>query len=292
MSAQASRVAHHFTVDVEEYFQVSAMEPYVSRDRWDAIDTRVALGTRRILELLGTHNARGTFFVLGWIAKRHAELVREIVDDGHEIASHGWGHERITTISPAQFRESIRSSKSELESITGTRILGYRAPSFSIIRGGEWALDMLVEEGYAYDSSLYPVERRGYGYAGGACDPHVIHRPAGVLYEFPPATLSLGTRIVPAGGGAYLRHFPYAFVRTAMQAAERRGQHATFYIHPWELDPEQPRISVPFLTRMRHYGGITRTEPRIGMLLRDFAFQTIASTLAEMQSAAPPARAG
>lgn len=274
-----SLVRHHFTVDVEESFQVSAMIPYVARTEWPAYPSRVDKGVDILLELLRSNDAQGTFFVLGWIADRHPDLVRRIASEGHEIASHGWGHERVTELTLEEFRESVRSSKATLEDITGRAVKGYRAPSFSIVRGGEWALDVLLEEGYAYDSSLYPVRRDGYGYADGLRDPHVLTRTAGSLVEFPPATRRIGLRILPAGGGAYFRHLPYALVSSALKEAETRGAPATFYIHPWELDHEQPRIAVPFLTRMRHYGGMRRTVPRLRRMLRAFRFQAIATTL-------------
>ncbi len=273
-------VRHHFTVDVEESFQVSAMEPYVMRSEWDSFPSRVDRGTNQLMELLAASRSTGTFFVLGWIAERHPSLVRKIVDAGHEVASHGYGHERVTTINPAQFRESVRTSKAILEAITGTPVLGYRAPSFSIVRGGEWALDTLIEEGYRYDSSLYPVRRTGYGYAGGARDPHDIERPGGVLREYPPATLGIGSAVLPAGGGAYFRHLPYQVIERALIQAEQRHEPATFYIHPWELDTDEPRITVPFKTRLRHYGAVSRTTPRLRRMFARFAFQSIAASLA------------
>src|SRR5690606_31040977 len=175
-----------FTVDVEEYFQVSALEPYVSRSRWESMESRVVHATERVLVLLREHGSRGRFFVLGWIAERYPELVRRISEEGHEVASHGWGHERVTTLSPEEFRRSIRDSKRILEEITGREVLGYRAPSFSIVPGREWAMDLLIEEGYRYDSSLFPVRRKGYGYAEGKRAPHWVDRPGGRLLEFPP----------------------------------------------------------------------------------------------------------
>ena len=272
-------IAHHFTVDVEEYFQVSALEPYVSRSRWDSIPSRVTLGVRLLLELLAEHESGGTFFVLGWIAKRHPGLVREIAAAGHEIASHGWGHERVTQLTPDAFRESVRTSKEILEDVTGTQVRGYRAPSFSIVRGGEWALDVLLEEGYSYDSSLYPVRRVGYGFVGGERDQHVLARNAGDLQEFPPATWQLGKMVLPAGGGPYFRILPYALVESALRSAESRAAPATFYIHPWELDPGQPRLDVSLKTRLRHYGGLNRTVPRLQWMLSSFRFQSIVRTL-------------
>lgn len=286
-SAPAGRLRHHFTVDVEEYFQVAAMEPYVDRKEWDGIPSRVEIGTRQVLDLLSERNATGTFFTLGWIARRHPALVKEITARGHEIASHGWGHERITTITPKQFRESVRTSRDELEQVSGQRVFGYRAPSFSIVRGGEWALDILIEEGYTYDSSLMPILRSGYGYRGGGRDAYRITRTAGELVEFPPTTLGAPPVLMPAGGGAYFRLFPYQFVRMAFSSAEQRGVAGTFYIHPWELDEAQPRLPVSWKTRIRHYGGLRRTVPRLRALLRDFEFQSIAATLAETTSTPP-----
>lgn len=284
MELSASRLFHHFTVDVEEYFQVSALEPYAPRNRWDQFPRRLEVGLRRLLDLLSEHDASGTFFVLGWIAERSPKLVREITERGHEVASHGSDHRRVTTITPDQFRESVRTSKGVLEEVTGKEVFGYRAPSFSIIRGGEWALDILVEENYRYDSSLFPVQRKGYGFVGGGRDPYDIQCPAGTLHEIPPATINVGRAVFPAAGGAYFRHLPYRLVHSALASAEQRGVPGTFYIHPWELDPAQPRLSVPILTRVRHYGGLTRTVPRLRRLLGTFRFQSIAATLGLLEA--------
>jgi polysaccharide deacetylase family protein (PEP-CTERM system associated) len=272
-------VRHHFTVDVEEYFQVLALEPYVARSKWDVIPSRLELGVHLLLDLLSEHHARATFFVLGWIAERRPELVREIAERGHEIASHGSNHERVTTLTRDEFRESVRSSKRSLEEITGRAVVGYRAPNFSIVRGGEWALEILLEEEYRYDSSLFPVRRKGSGFIGGERDPHCLNLASGTLYEVPPATLQIGRAVLPAGGGAYLRHLPYALVHSALRSAERRGAPGTIYIHPWELDVDQPRIETPLLTAARHYGGLSRTAPRVKRLLSSFRFQPIAATL-------------
>lgn len=274
-------IRHHFTVDVEDYFQVSALMPYVARESWETRASRLRVGIDILLVLLDERKVLGTFFVLGWVARHHPQIVRDIAAAGHEVASHGWGHERVTTLTPDEFRRSVRSSKCDLEDLIGKPIIGYRAPSFSIVRGGEWALDILLEEGYRYDSSLYPVRRPGYGFAGGERDPHRVQRDAGLLHELPPATLQVGTVVLPAGGGAYFRILPYHVVRAAMASAGLRGVPATFYIHPWELDPGQPRFKVPLTTRLRHYGGLARTLPRLRRLLGEFEFQTISQTLAE-----------
>jgi polysaccharide deacetylase family protein (PEP-CTERM system associated) len=273
-------IRHHFTVDVEEYFQVSAFEPYVSRSSWDDLPSRVVLSIRLILDLLAEHDARATFFILSWVAERQRALVREIAKHGHEIASHGTDHRRVTELTPDEFRESVRTSKHILEDVARQPVVGYRAPSFSITRDREWALDVLIEEGYRYDSSLFPVKRRGYGFVGGKRDPHVLQRADGSLHEIPPATIEVAGRVLPAGGGAYFRLFPYALIRAALRGAERRGSPGTFYIHPWEVDPEQPRMSVSLKTRIRHYGGLERTEERLRRLLSTFRFGSIAESLA------------
>lgn len=270
---------HHFSVDVEEYFQVAALEAVVPRERWSSYESRVARSVDLLLELLAHHDARGTFFVLGWVAERDPDLVRRIAAAGHEIASHGWDHRRVREQEPSAFRDSVRRTREFLEDVTGSAILGFRAPSFSIVRGCEWALDVLIEEGYRYDSSLYPIRRPGYGYANGARDPYWIDRPAGRLAEAPPATVSLWGMRIPAGGGGYFRLLPYAFVRSAFREAERRGAPATFYIHPWELDSEQPRLEVSLPTRIRHYGGLAGTRSRLEALLSEFRFAPIADTI-------------
>lgn len=273
-------VTHHFTVDVEEYFHVSALEPYVPRAAWNGYESRAGVSMMRLAELLATRGVRATLFVLGWLAQRQPGLIRDLARAGHEIASHGWDHRRVTAQRPAEFRESVRRTKRFLEDLTGEPVLGFRAPSFSIVAGAEWALDMLLEEGYVYDSSLFPVRRPGYGYAGGRRDPHFIERPAGRLAEVPPATLHWLGMNLPAAGGAYLRLLPPALVHAALRQAERRGVPATLYIHPWEVDPAQPRFPVSWPTRIRHYGGLGRTESRLRRLLERHRFQPIARTLA------------
>jgi polysaccharide deacetylase family protein (PEP-CTERM system associated) len=272
-------IRHHFTVDVEEYFQVVALSPHLPRDAWDDIPSRVEAPVARLLELLAEHQAGGTFFVLGWIAERYPAMVRRIDRAGHEIASHGQAHRRVTELTPDRFRASVRRSKATLEDVTGKPVLGYRAPSYSITPGMEWALEILREEGYHYDSSLFPVRRNGYGYPGGERGPYHLDLPAGRLMEFPPSTARVAGMTLPAAGGAYLRLLPYGLVREGLRQAERAGYPGTFYVHPWELDSDQPRLDVPLKTRIRHYGGLHRTEPRIGRLLREFRFQSIAATL-------------
>ena len=275
-------VAHHFTVDVEEYFQVAALESVVPRNEWAQRGSRLAPSLHLLLDLLAEVQVRGTFFVLGWIADRHPALVRSIADAGHEIGSHGWDHRRVTDQAPDQFRDSVRWSRDVLEQLTGRPVTGFRAPSFSIVPGHEWALDILIEEGYRFDSSLFPIRRPGgrYGYPGSPVDPYWLQRPPGRLAELPPATLSLGGWRLPAGGGGYFRLFPYQLTRAALRACEHRRMPGTFYIHPWELDPGQPRLPVSCLTRIRHYTGLARTRDKLHRLLREFRFTTMGETVA------------
>jgi polysaccharide deacetylase family protein (PEP-CTERM system associated) len=276
-------VVHHFTVDVEEYYQVSAFESLVPRSKWGEFESRVVANMMELLELLSEREVRATMFILGWVAERHPGLVKELAAAGHEIASHGWDHRRITEQKPAEFRSSVRRTKLLLEDLIGVPVLGFRAPSFSIVAGREWALDILVEEGHLYDSSLFPIRRPGYGYAGGARDPHWLERAKGRLAEIPPATLRRFGTNLPAAGGGYLRLLPLWLVQSAFREAERRGSPATFYIHPWELDPGQPRLELPWMTRIRHYGGLARTADRLRILLSEFHFQPIAATLGALQ---------
>jgi polysaccharide deacetylase family protein (PEP-CTERM system associated) len=271
--------AHHFTVDVEEYFQVSALSAVAPPESWDRHPSRVRESTLALADLLEEAGARATMFVLGCVAERQPELVKRLAAAGHEIASHGWAHRRVTSKTPEEFRLAVRRTREVLEDLTGQPVFGYRAPSFSIVPSHEWALDVLLEEGYRYDSSLFPVRRPGYGFPGGERYPHWLERASGRLGEVPPATFRVAGLNLPAGGGAYFRLLPYQLVDRAFRQAERRGQPATFYIHPWEIDPDQPRLDVGVLTRLRHYGGLRRTRERLRRLLSSYRFQPIAETL-------------
>ncbi|HEX6693874.1 MAG TPA: XrtA system polysaccharide deacetylase [Longimicrobiales bacterium] len=272
-------VDHHFTVDVEEYFQVSAFERVVSRSAWESMPSRVDRQTRELLDLMARYDARGTFFVLGWIAERFPELVRTIASAGHEVASHGTDHARVTTLDPTSFRASVRDSKRVLEDVVGIAVRGYRAPSFSIIPGGEWALDILVQEGYEYDSSLFPVRRRGYGYPSGGRDPYRIETPSGPLVEMPPLTLRRMGVNLPAAGGGYLRLLPAFLMQSAIRSSAARGAPATLYIHNWEIDPDQPRLPVSRITAVRHYRGLEHAAGRLEALLKAYTFRPMSETL-------------
>ena len=266
---------HFFTVDVEEHFQVSAFDHVLPRSAWDAEPTRVVANTERLLELLDRHRALGTFFVLGWVAERYPALVRRIAELGHEVASHGYWHYRVNRSEPSVVRDELRRSKRVLEDLIGAPVLGFRAPSFSITPGTEWAFDLLLEEGYRYDSSIFPIRRPGYGWPDAPLVPYRIERPAGTLLELPMTVLPIGGWRIPAAGGGYLRQLPAGLITAAFRRADRLGQPAVFYIHPWEVDPDQPRLPVGALTRIRHYRGLARTMPRLERLLELFAFTSI-----------------
>ena len=284
-TAVSTDVRHFFTVDVEEYFQVSAFDNVVSREEWTRLPKRLDHNIPVLLEQLERADAKGTFFVLGWVARHQPDVVRAIARAGHEIASHGFWHRRVNQGSAEEFRDDVRSSKAALEDLVGAPVNGYRAPSFSIVPGCEWAFDVLVEEGYSYDSSIFPIQRGGYGYPGAPRVPHVIERPSGTLKEFPLATTLVAGVPVPAAGGGYLRQFPFWFIRRAFAQASAQGVPATFYIHPWEIDPDQPRLPVGLITRLRHYRGLSKTPDRIRRLLEMFRFTTIASVL---EHSSPP----
>ena len=287
-TAASARIKHFFTVDVEEYFQVVALAPYAPMSSWETFESRVEPAIDRLLALMAEHGATGTFFTVGWVAERHPAMVKRIAAAGHELASHTYDHVRITHQTPDAFRASIRRTKAILEDLTGAPVLGFRAPSFSIVRGTEWALDLLIEEGHKYDSSLFPVARSGYGYVGGQRDPYWIDRPAGRIAEIPPATLQVLGKTLPAAGGAYFRILPPQLVHAALRSSAGRGVPGTFYIHPWEWDPGQPRLEVPVLTGVRHYGGIKGVWSRLGRLFGTFQFQPINAALTtEVHATAP-----
>jgi polysaccharide deacetylase family protein (PEP-CTERM system associated) len=267
---------HIFSVDVEDYFQVVAFEGLVDRSEWARYPSRVEANTDRLLELLARHGVRGTFFTLGWVAARFPALVRRIAEQGHEIASHGHWHRRVTTLSPAEFRAEIRESRTILEDVSGQPCLGYRAPSFSIVPSSRWALDVLVEEGYRYDSSLFPIRRPDYGFPQALPRPALLTCPAGTLLELPLATRTVAGFRLPAAGGGYLRQFPFGIIRGAFRQWEARGISAMFYIHPWEYDADQPRLPCGRLTAFRHYRNLGTTWSRLERLLREFRFTSVA----------------
>jgi polysaccharide deacetylase family protein (PEP-CTERM system associated) len=274
-------MAHIFSVDVEEHFQVSAFDRVLSRDEWEAQPSRVEQNTDRLLDLLARFGAKGTFFTLGWVAERRPALVRRIVAAGHELGSHGWWHWKVTSLTREQFRDEVRRSKEVLQQISGSPVRGFRAPSFSITPGTEWAFDILLEEGYSYDSSLFPILRPGYGYPKALPFPNRIVRTGGSLLEFPLATLSLPGFRIPVAGGGYLRQFPLALIKAGFRQLGAMGHPGMFYVHPWEVDPDQPRLPVGWVTARRHYRGLTQTLSRLEALLTEFRFTSVSEWLSE-----------
>lgn len=269
--APGERIRNAMTCDVEDYFQVSAFAPYIDRASWPSRECRVEANMDRILALFARHGVRATFFTLGWIAERYPSMVRRIVEEGHELASHGYGHLRASDQSRAEFDNDIRSSKALLEDIGGQAVLGYRAPSFSIGHGNLWALEALHEAGYKYSSSIYPVLHDHYGMPDAPRFAFYPNGPDGLL-EVPITTVKMGGRNLPAGGGGYFRLLPYALSRWMMEKVNRDDQEsALFYFHPWEVDPEQPRPEgLGAKARFRHYVNIERMERRLELLARDF----------------------
>jgi polysaccharide deacetylase family protein (PEP-CTERM system associated) len=263
------------TVDVEEHFHVSAFDTPELRCRWDALESRVERNTAVMLDLLAAHETQATFFILGYVAERHPNLVRAIAAAGHEVASHGYAHEMVTTQTADHFREDVRRARGILGNLTGQEIAGYRAPSFTITRRTLWALPILAEEGHAYDSSIVPVVHDRYGLPGAPATPYRLETSAGVLYEIPPSTVGLGPTRVPVGGGGYLRLYPFPLFRWLLDRASRAGVPLVLYVHPWELDPDQPRLPASLVSRFRQYRNLHCTKERLGHLLSNRRFAPI-----------------
>jgi polysaccharide deacetylase family protein (PEP-CTERM system associated) len=264
-------ISNVMSVDVEDYFQVSALAPYIPRGSWDSMPCRLERNIERILAMFDRHGVKATFFTLGWIAERFPRVVRGIVDNGHELASHGYGHQRASDLNEAQLREDVGKAKNVLEDISGVEVKGYRAPSFSIGRGNLWALDVLVDAGYRYSSSIYPVHHDHYGMPDA---PRFVYRTEAGLLEMPPTTVRVLGRQFPAAGGGWFRLLPYALSRRLMRKVhEEDGQSCMFYFHPWEIDPDQPvQADLDIKTRFRHYVNLARMESKLDRLLSDFTW--------------------
>ena len=270
-----------FTVDVEDYFHVAALSSAIARDTWASRELRVEANTERLLEILDERGVRATFFVLGWLAERTPALVRRIAAAGHEIACHGFSHQLVYTQTPDEFRQETLRAKNFLEDTIGHAVLGYRAASFSVTRASLWALDVLIDAGFRYDSSIFPIHHDLYGLPGATPEPHRVSAPSGrTLAEFPMSAASFWGLQVPVSGGGYFRILPYWLTRAGLkQINERRGRPFAFYLHPWELDPGQPRIRVGAFSRFRHYTNLSRCEERLRRLLGEFAFTSMHEAL-------------
>jgi len=268
------------TIDVEDYFQVSALAPYIARSQWDTLDGRVEANVERILAMLDEYGTHATFFTLGWIAERYPGLIRRIVANGHELASHGFAHQRATEQNPAAFFSDIQLAKIVLEDLTGVEVMGYRAPSFSIGQGNSWAFECIERAGYKYSSSVYPIKHDHYGRPDA---PRFAHDVRGGLLEVPMTTMRLFGRNWPAGGGGYFRLLPYAASRWLLRRVNHVDrQPAIFYFHPWEIDPAQPRVpGIDAKTRFRHYLNLDRMERRLRKLLFDFEWGRVDAVMLE-----------
>lgn len=270
--------AHFLSFDVEEYFQVEAAAAGVSRDQWAVLPRRLGPPVDRLLEILAAHRTSATFFVLGWVAQQDPGLVRRIAAAGHEIASHGMDHRMLTVQGPEEFRAGLRDSRRLLEDLAGRPVVGYRAPTFSITRRTAWALDVLAEEGFTYDSSVFPVRHDRYGVPDAPTAPHRAVGPGGgSVLEIPPLTLRLAGVNWPVGGGGYLRLLPVRVVAAALGAAARAGRPGMLYLHPWELDPGQPVLPMGRASRWRHRVGLARTGGKLDWLLSRFRFGAVAA---------------
>ncbi|MBT9566852.1 MAG: DUF3473 domain-containing protein [Thiobacillus sp.] len=269
-------IRNAMSIDVEDYFQVSAFAPHIRREDWDALPCRVERNMDVILGLLDDAQAKATFFTLGWIAERYPQVVRQIVDNGHELASHGYGHQRASDLTPEAFRDDITRAKRILEDLSGTPVRGYRAPSFSISSQNWWAVEELEKAGYVYSSSIYPVRHDHYGMPDAPRFPHRPNGESGIL-ELPPTTLPLLGRNWPAAGGGWFRLMPYTLSRWMLRRVNAQDQApCMFYFHPWELDADQPRQSgLSAKTRFRHYVNLHRMPGRLRQLLNDFEWDRV-----------------
>jgi len=274
-SAMSQQPTNYLTIDVEDYFQVAAFEDIVSLDSWDNYESRVKTNTRRILDLFATHNVKATFFILGWTAERYPDLVKEIHRQGHEIGCHSYWHRKIYELTPDEFREDTKRAKSLLEDIIDKQVLGFRAPSYTITNKSLWALDILQELGFKYDSSIFPIYHDNYGIPDAPRFEYKL--PEHDMMEYPISTSLFLGRKIPVAGGGYFRIFPYWFTKMALKKINvKENKPFIFYLHPWEIDPAQPRMKkAKLLSRFRHYINLNTTYDRLQRLLQDFSFRPI-----------------
>jgi polysaccharide deacetylase family protein (PEP-CTERM system associated) len=262
-----------FTADIEEFFQVEAFSGYIKKDDWDKYPGRVEKNTERLLEIMDHYHVKGTFFIVGWVAERNPALVKMIFREGHEISSHGYSHTMVTKMTQHEFREDIRRAKKILEDITGGGIIGYRAPTFSIVKDTTWAYEILLEEGYRYSSSVFPIKHDRYGWIDFGLRAKVVAASEeSELWEFPMSVWDLGSIKIPLGGGGYLRTYPFGVTRYLARSIIRKGRPLILYVHPWELDENHPSVNVPLLTRVRHFIGITGLDGKLKGVLNSFSF--------------------
>jgi polysaccharide deacetylase family protein (PEP-CTERM system associated) len=293
----ASSVRNAMTVDVEDYFHVAALANSIDRADWDNMPCRVENNTQRLLDLFAARGIHATFFVLGWVAQRYPALIRQIAAAGHEIASHGMSHKLVYDQSPREFADETRDAKALLEDITGGAIEGYRASTYSITKRSLWALDTLCELGFTYDSSIFPIRHDKYGIPDAQPQPHLLRAPGGLsIVEFPLGFARFAGARLPVSGGGYFRLLPYGLTRMGLRQINRDHQRPfAFYLHPWEVDPEQPRVKTSALSKFRHYTNLDECENRLKRLMADFRFAPMRDVLTDLallpQTAAQPVAA-
>jgi polysaccharide deacetylase family protein (PEP-CTERM system associated) len=275
-------ILNAMTVDVEDYFHVSAFAGVVSPAAWDSYESRVCRNTERLLEILEQAGVHATFFVLGWVAERFPDLVRRIHAAGHELASHSYDHGLVYDKTPDSFRDDLRRARTAIEQAAGVAVTGFRAPSYSVTTRSLWALDVLAAEGYTYDSSIYPIRHDRYGIPDWDRHIHKLDLLGGTLWELPGSTVRRAGMNLPVGGGGYFRLMPYGWTRWGIgRINQEEQQRAVFYIHPWEVDPDQPQLNGSAMSRFRHYRNLDRTEARLRRLLAEFRFGTISEVLVD-----------
>lgn len=266
------------TIDLEDYYHVSAFSEQIPVDQWSSAASRIERNTELLLDLLDSAGCKATFFTLGWVAEQHPQVVRQVAERGHEIACHSLRHRTVYKMTREEFRDDTLSAKSLLEDCSGTRVVGYRAPSFSITEKSLWALEVLAELGFTFDSSIFPVAHPNYGIPNFARDPRRVQTPSGPIVEFPMTILEFAGFRSPFGGGAYLRFLPYWYTRWGVRFLNStEGRPVCVYLHPWELDPDQPRMSGRLTSRIRHYIGLRKTPAKFAQLIHDFEFGTLGS---------------
>jgi polysaccharide deacetylase family protein (PEP-CTERM system associated) len=280
-------VADGLSVDLEDYYHVEAFAEQISRSKWSTMPSRVRQNTERTLALLDRNCCRATFFVLGWVAQREPGLIREVADAGHEIACHSHLHRRVTTLTPAEFREDLRRSRDVIENSSGREIVGYRAPTFSVSRKSLWSLEVLADEHFKYDSSIFPIHHDLYGIPDASRWAHRRQLPNGQsIWEIPPSTVRFGKTNFPVAGGGYLRLLPLCFTRWAIRKIhDADGQPVIVYFHPWELDPGQPRLKAGWKSRLRHYTGLAKTEGRLEEILSHGSFRPLIDLVRQFEAA-------
>jgi polysaccharide deacetylase family protein (PEP-CTERM system associated) len=289
-TSTSPKLKHILTVDVEDYFQVEAFAGSIPRDSWSQYPCRVVKNCRLLLDIFDHYDVKATFFVLGWVARNFPQIVREIHERGHELACHSFWHYKVDSLTPEEFRFDTRAACDAIEQAASFRVRGYRAPTWSITGRSLWALDVLAEEGFRYDSSIYPIHHDLYGIPGASRYPYQHLCSNGQsLMEFPPATVRIARTNLPAAGGGYLRIFPLCYTKWVFHQFERRKQSLVLYLHPWEIDPEQPRIAGKFKSRFRHYTNLHRTRERLENILQKYRFAPFRDHLAGNHSILPDA---